>query len=201
MTLPAPIDFTEGRSPWEKQKGETDRAFRYFQVYRNLGHKRSYVQIAEAFSISTTRVNQLGRRYRWRERAEAWDMEEDRHDLEAIRRRRRESDFNLRRIGAYSQSVAIARLRGNADQGIRAIDPNEMGVQDVVALLNVGIKADRLGLGAATENISDVTRIPASLWQGMLTEVMGAAMERMEQGLQPGFVADCRAIVERHVGR
>lgn len=72
--------------PWERQPGETSRAFGAFTTYRDLGPRRGY----EAVRVKTARkpsyirvITRWSSAYQWVKRAEAWDAEQDRVVREA----------------------------------------------------------------------------------------------------------------------
>ena len=66
---------------WEKQQGESSKAYEAFCMYRDLGIGRQYTKTAEALKKNVSLINRWARRYEWKERADAWDksvMEEGR---------------------------------------------------------------------------------------------------------------------------
>lgn len=141
---PAPI--------WEKLPHETSRAFGAFIVYRNLpAHKRSLRQAVITlhgdWSHSKQRMFQRwSAKYNWVSRASAWDEEVDREtrviQIEAVKL------MNERhvQVGKALQQKAIERLR--------AVTPEEMKLEDILAFLNTGVKFERQALGEPDEIVS-----------------------------------------------
>lgn len=61
---------------FERQEGESSKAYRAFGVFRDLGPDRSLAKTAELVYGSTANVRQLSRwsaRFSWRERAQSYD--------------------------------------------------------------------------------------------------------------------------------
>ena len=87
-----------GTQPWERQPDEPSKAFHAFTVYRDLGPaKRSLAAVSLDLYGERTgckrgapgRVREWSGRYRWRERAEAWDARLDEEARQAAIEARR----------------------------------------------------------------------------------------------------------------
>jgi len=68
--------MNEDKEPiWYRQEGESDSAYNYFDVYRNLPFsKRSVSQVAKLTNNkSNNRLFQYAKDFNWDERARAWD--------------------------------------------------------------------------------------------------------------------------------
>jgi hypothetical protein len=78
-------DTTTTSATWERQPGESDRAFAAFAAYRDLGARRSLNEVCRQLyptqtgrkRAATGRVQHWSRAHRWVERARAWDAEQD----------------------------------------------------------------------------------------------------------------------------
>lgn len=92
--------MSDERQPWERIEGETDRAYAVFECYRDLGPanrslletaRRMYPSVAEK---STERqrcpnsVNKWSKAFEWQKRAQAWDDDKRKRDLEATQQQR-----------------------------------------------------------------------------------------------------------------
>jgi hypothetical protein len=71
---------TEKTLLWERQKGERDRQFQLFTIYRDLGATRSLEKVVTECSeneeydkISMSYVCQLSAKFKWVDRSSAWD--------------------------------------------------------------------------------------------------------------------------------
>lgn len=61
---------------FERQDGESTKAFDAFKVYRDLGHERTLAKTAEIYYGASKNLSQIGvwsRRFSWVERAQSWD--------------------------------------------------------------------------------------------------------------------------------
>lgn len=63
----------DDRQPWERQEGETSKAYHAFSVYRDLGHERSVVKVAKELGKSRRVIEVWCLKHRWVERCSAWD--------------------------------------------------------------------------------------------------------------------------------
>ena len=116
----------EERPPWERQAGESDRAFEVFALYRDMGpRRRSLLGVCELLKPSGTdggpkRVSAWGRvrwwaeRWSWTERAAAYDAAQDRRRREreeAIRAEARERHLaTARRLQDFGATVLARAL-------------------------------------------------------------------------------------------
>jgi hypothetical protein len=77
---------TDDRDPWDRLTGEGPAAYEAFRAFRDLGPTRSH---AGVLGYSMGSMRRWSMKFRWRERAQAWDDEthriEDARRLEQIR--------------------------------------------------------------------------------------------------------------------
>jgi hypothetical protein len=130
--------------PWERQPGESSRAFGAFCVYRDLGPRRSLRAAAEKYyqrsSLAVLRqCNTWSSAFRWVERASAWD----RH-LDAEARRAQEE---ARRDMAERQAREARALQAKAVERLKVLRPEELGPADVLRYFVEAAKLERLALG------------------------------------------------------
>lgn len=59
--------------PWERQEGESSKAYAAFSVYRDQGEHRTVRTVAEALSKSEAIIKRWSSMHNWVERARAWD--------------------------------------------------------------------------------------------------------------------------------
>jgi hypothetical protein len=139
LTPPAP--------PWEQQPGEPDREFRAFRAYRDLGTARSLDAVGRALYEgqvgrkrgTTGRLQDWSVRWRWVERARAWDAELDRQgreaEVEAVKEMRRRHAEEAREF----QTKAVDRLR--------LMPLEELGAAEVIRFFTEAVKVERLSRG------------------------------------------------------
>ena len=63
--------------PWDRQAEETDKAWQYFQIYRNLGYGRTYKKVADAVNVSDSNIHTYAKKHNWAERVHQWDIYQD----------------------------------------------------------------------------------------------------------------------------
>ena len=69
------------KKPWDRQKGETDKAYDAFSTYLEMPG-RSIQKVADRLTVSRQNIDKLANKFDWRERAAAYDSS----IVEALRR-------------------------------------------------------------------------------------------------------------------
>lgn len=59
--------------PWDRQPGETSKAYEYFQIFLDMGSDRVLRMVAEQVSKSEQYIRRLSTQHKWQDRARAWD--------------------------------------------------------------------------------------------------------------------------------
>lgn len=106
--------------PWDRQPGETSKAYEAFSTYMNLGAQRSTNKTAQTLGKSKTLMDQWSAKWNWPERAAAWDSIPARAAEEAFAER-------AKRIAAQHDDLATAlmkKLRRNVDLLPEGTDPS-----------------------------------------------------------------------------
>ncbi|MGW0681801.1 hypothetical protein ACWD2L_00365 [Streptomyces sp. NPDC002754] len=135
-----PITFTDdGRELWDQQTGESDAQYRRYTRYQLLGGARSVRAVAEEIGMSASYLHNIAHRYRWRERAKAWDREQDRLFLDKLAdERKRIVDEQLKLSRSMLVKVA-ARLKD--------LNPDELTPGDLSRWAQVLTQIQRQALG------------------------------------------------------
>lgn len=131
--------------PWEKQKGESSKAFAAFAIYRDMGPERSTAKVAHACGKNKSLIDRWCKRDRWVERAIAWDMEQDRLKQQAMAEEIKAMAERHARLASAYLSKLVHRLQ--------SIKPEELSPRDMAQWLDVAVKVERLSRGASTENV------------------------------------------------
>ena len=63
---------------YERMKGEGEKAFKYFTIYRDMGPARSYRKVARLVGVNFSRIHALSSEWQWSKRAKLWSDELDR---------------------------------------------------------------------------------------------------------------------------
>lgn len=135
---------------WERQPGESAKAFEAFATYRDmLTGERSVRKVAEKLGKSSTFVSRWSSRFGWVERAAAWDDEQDRIARENLAPERRRMNKTHADLGNA--------LLVKAAKGLKRLSDEELTAGDVARLVEVGSKLERLALGVKDTGTVEVT--------------------------------------------
>ena len=133
--------------PWERQEGETAKAYEAFSEYRDMGADRSLAKVGHKLGKSKAQMEKWSKKYSWVARAEAWDIEEDRlirvaltKDIGAMRKRHAD--------------VAKAMLI-KAARALQKIPDDEIKATDISRMVDVATKLERISKGDVGDVIEE----------------------------------------------
>lgn len=133
---------------WERQPGETSKAFYAFTMYRDMGAKRSLTNVARMYNAETNMRGQMARwsrKWRWVERSHAYD-----NHLDGIAREEKEAV--IKKMKARHLTLSLA-LQSKAASRLQGLDGKDMRVRDAISAIIAGAKLERLTRGEVTERI------------------------------------------------
>ncbi|MFI6326590.1 hypothetical protein ACIBG8_54340 [Nonomuraea sp. NPDC050556] len=122
MTTPNQILLGTDRELWERQSGESERQYSRFAMYRDLGRARTVKQCAELVNLAHGTAHNAAHRFRWRERAEAWDRQQDKIFLAQLAAKRRELMDTEAKIANGVLRHVIGRLSRLTSQDVDEMD-------------------------------------------------------------------------------
>jgi hypothetical protein len=130
---------------WDRQAGESSKAYEAFCAYRDLGADRSLEKAGKMLSKHRSKkwLCEWSAKYNWVERAKAYD-----DYIERIKREEKEkailemADRHAKLAMAFQQRIA---------QRLQEIDPDELSPGDMIKWLDVATKLERLSRGEPTE--------------------------------------------------
>lgn len=125
--------------PWERQKGETSRAYEAFTVYRDMGPDRSINKTAQKLSKNRTTIAEWSARNDWVKRAAAWDAEQDRIARQA------QTD-EIKKMRKRHADLANAMLV-KAAKALQRIPEDEIKAGDVSRMVETAAKLERISRG------------------------------------------------------
>lgn len=133
---------------WERQSGESSKAYAAFCVYRDLGPERSLDNVRKKLAENGKKISIkfLGRwssKYNWVARCQAYD-----DYLE--RRKREEKEKAILEMAERHAKLAMAFQQRVAER-LREIDPSELSPADMAKWLDTATKLERLSRGEPTE--------------------------------------------------
>jgi hypothetical protein len=133
---------------WERQRGERVKAFRMFQIYRDLGPERSLAKLAEHGGNLTPSRRQLQRwssKYRWVERCRHYDNFLDAELRKRNEKERAEMAERHARLAAVGLNQVIRQFNAWATTGV-TLTPDQ-----AARWASTFVEIERLSRGAPTE--------------------------------------------------
>jgi hypothetical protein len=150
--------------PWERNPGEPGRAFEAFRCFRDLGPARTVARAAVHFyripEDETARDPEVGqryaprlygwhKRYQWRVRAEAFDVEMDRRAYQARLDAIQAMNLGYVALGEAMRNKVLARIAG--------LDPERIHPKDVPVWARAAQEVERMGYGMGTSVQHQIT--------------------------------------------
>jgi hypothetical protein len=176
-----PEDLDPLKNPWDRQPRETSKAFAAFGDYLALDpSKRRLAEAARVHGKSEGTLARWCRRWRWVERALAWDdhvaREAREAELQAVRdMREREINF-----GQAMQALGGAKISELAE-AIEKGQPVTLTVNEARMLIDIGMKLERRGRGEPEQHVAHDHR-----WDHIDTEALSdEQIRRMLNGESP----------------
>jgi len=122
-------------NPWDRQEGESAKAYEAFMVYLELGDERSQQAVGKKLAKSRQLISRWSATYRWVERAVAYDTDiQRRAHAAAVKKKKRMAERHIS-IALQLQDKALAALAETKPQDI---DPKVL-----VAMLREATKLER----------------------------------------------------------
>ena len=125
--------------PWERQKGESAKAYEAFSEYRDMGASRSLSKVAEKLQKSGTLIGRWSGNYEGVKRAAAWDAEQDRIARQA-------QIDEIKKMRKRHADLATAMLV-KAAKALQRIPEDEVKASDVSRLVETASKLERISRG------------------------------------------------------
>ena len=175
---PGPIyNFRRGYRVREAGRHETDKEYRAFQTYMNLGSGRSYAAVAEIVELAPETIQNYADRYEWQKRAAKWDQKQltaafkDANKVERTRHRQSIEKFRQSQQEQAEKFVAVSNdLMAVIQKRIEKADAE--GEEIPMALVS--------GLMRAAANISEQGRQAWATSLGV-NELMQVVDQELEQ--------------------
>lgn len=121
--------------PWERQEGESVKAFEAFTVYLNLGEERSIRAVSQKLVKSRTLISRWSADHKWVERVAAYDADvQKKAHAEAVKKQRKMVD---RHIG-----IAL-KMQEKALKALDKMDPADMDPRIMLSILREATKLEQ----------------------------------------------------------
>jgi hypothetical protein len=141
--------MAETEELWERMTGESAKQYERFCKYRDMKHltptsNRSLRKLAKELGIRRQTIEELSVKFNWVARAEAYDLDLARQ----IREQNEAEIMEMRKNHALLASQMIKK----AAKRLLTMPEEEITASDIVRLVDVGVKIERLSRGESTEN-------------------------------------------------
>lgn len=122
-------------NPWERQEGESAKAYEAFMVYLKLGEGRSQQAVGKELSKSRQLIGRWSATYRWVERVAAYDADVQRKaHAAAVKKARKMSERHI--------SIAL-KLQEKALEALAEMKPEDIDARVLVTMLREATKLER----------------------------------------------------------
>jgi membrane-bound lytic murein transglycosylase len=142
------------RNSWERQLGESDKAYKAFILYRDAGLDRTLKDVAAMLNKSVQNISRWSIRWEWRDRVEAWDSHvEEIEQRETFKERVEYRKLSLQIAKDLATKAALGvqalkTVRADADgRECLAVKPT-----DLIRMLELSYKIQGELLGKANED-------------------------------------------------
>ena len=131
----------ENLRPWERQDGETEKAFSAFKAYLEM-EDRNVTSLAKRLSKSRQLLVNWKQKYNWQERCIAWDKSLQEIEYKtAVKERKKMA----------KRHIAIAMsMQAKAVEALKKIDVSKINTNEIIRLFDTAVKIERLSRGEAT---------------------------------------------------
>lgn len=142
--------------PWERQYGESHKAFEAFHEYCLLGKDRSIRKVAQSLNKSVALLGKWSSKWKWKERVLEYDNMLIRQEVESAKEGIAEMRKRQIEIGKYFQSKGVDAIKRKVkeDDSLKAEE-----LRDLLTLVTKGMQMEteaRLsGLEVLTGNKSE----------------------------------------------
>jgi hypothetical protein len=134
------------RQLWERQAGESAKAYSAFTKYRDLSEKRTLVRVAQMLGCSSTNIERWARRWCWVHRVQAFDVIEEEKFREQMSRDRVSMRRRQIALGIACQNIAAHGVR-EFQAKVAAGSALNLGAQEIKDLLAIGSQLEGKGMG------------------------------------------------------
>lgn len=122
--------------PWERQKGESEKAYEAFSIYLNLGVGRTITEVVKQLEKSRTLIDRWKVRYDWTDRVREYDNDQQ-------RQAKKEAEKGLRDMYARQTKIAMS-VQSKALQALDKLDPETMSAKDIKEYIKMATELERL---------------------------------------------------------
>ena len=180
----------QDRELWERQPGETANTFGYFVIYRDMRYpkatdgtavtdgtvpytKRSLRKVAEITGVDLRQIMRHNEKGSWQKRVEAYDAHVDRTVREA-------NEAAIRKMTQEHALLAQQMIR-KATKRLLTIPEDQISAAELVRMVDVAVKVERLSRGESTENQAVTHNGEVEVKRETGLDLSGLSNEELEQ--------------------
>jgi len=130
--------------PWLRQKNESEKAFRAFCIYRDMGYDRTKEAVRKKLKKSPALIDKWSNKYNWKDRVLAYDNYLEQKKLKE--QEKQIEEMNKRHIDLSLQ------IQQKISERLKSLDVDKLHPKDLIVWFQVAIQIERLARGAVTEN-------------------------------------------------
>ncbi len=133
--------------PWERQEGESDKAYEAFATYRDMGSERTVTAVANKLSKSRQLIERWKGKYNWSERVRLYDNELEKQAFaKAVRERKNMNDRHIK-IAMQMQKKAL--------EALQVMSADDMSPRDIKDFIKIATELERLNRTLEEESGKD----------------------------------------------
>jgi hypothetical protein len=139
------------RHIWDRQDGESSKAFGAFTIYRDAGAERKLQQVAEVLRCSGANVRRWATRWCWARRAAEWDIAQDHLKQKALQRERTKMIERQAKLGMEMQDIGASALY-DLKRRMQSSKPTRVRPTEIAKLIEAGAQLERRARGEEKES-------------------------------------------------
>lgn len=122
--------------PWERQKGESEKSYEAFKLYRDMGEERSISAVGKRLAKSRNLIDRWKERWAWKERVRAYDNE-----LEKQAKAKAVKDYKAMTERHIKISI---QLQKKALEALNYLEVEKMTAKDIKEFIKMATELERL---------------------------------------------------------
>jgi hypothetical protein len=140
----------EERHPWDRQVGESSKAYSHFCIYRDMGSARSLRKVTADINCTSKRQQLLrwSGKWKWVERCQLYDDHVESQFRAEQEKDRREMHKRHAKIAMLGQNIVVKSMEAVAQKAQEGQEPN---LGDVTRLFDVSVKVERSARGESED--------------------------------------------------
>ena len=136
--------------PWERQTGESEKAFEAFVVYRDLGQDRTITAVGKRLAKSRNLIDRWKEKYNWSERVRLYDNELEKQAMaKAVKERKAMTERHIK-IAMQMQKKAL--------EALQALNKKDMSPRDIKEYIKLATEIERLNRTDSSEKNDGIVK-------------------------------------------